>query len=408
MLRISLVASRRLAPLLLWAAISSQAADLSRLDDDTRISIEMACGRAKMNGPAPYRACIQEQLASIDGGEPMTDLSRLDDDTRISIEMACGRAKMNGPAPYRACIQEQLASIDGGEPMTELSRLDDDTRISIEMACGRAKMNGPAPYRACIQEQLASIDEARSPKDARIESLPVIVTPRPGSKPKPWPPTAAPSKQNAPQLTHAELMPWPGIKPPMPSEVNRSAMSPSTIFKRLTQSVYVVVASSDETFEDSDEATQGSAVAISPGHLLTNCHVVRDLASVYVIKGELVMPAHVSNAHLSSDRCLLELDDREGLVPVRGVREFSTLAVGEKVFAIGSPRGLENTLSEGLISGLREDHDIRFIQTSASISPGSSGGGLFDESGNLLGITTFLLQESQNLNFAISAEDYWK
>lgn len=69
------------------------------------------------------------------------------------------------------------------------------------------------------------------------------------------------------------------------------------------------------------------------------------------------------------------------------------------------PRGLELTLSDGLISGLRNgaDGSIDRIQTTAPISPGSSGGGLFDQEGRLVGITTFQLKEGQNLNFALLA-----
>jgi len=69
---------------------------------------------------------------------------------------------------------------------------------------------------------------------------------------------------------------------------------------------------------------------------------------------------------------------------------------------------LEHTLGDGLISGLRSTKLGRYVQTSTPISPGSSGGGLFDEAGNLLGITTFMLKESQALNFAIAAEDFWQ
>jgi hypothetical protein len=50
---------------------------------------------------------------------------------------------------------------------------------------------------------------------------------------------------------------------------------------------------------------------------------------------------------------------------------------------------------------------VRYVQTSAPISPGSSGGGLFDERGNLLGITSFKIDDAENLNFAIAAEDFW-
>ncbi len=82
--------------------------------------------------------------------------------------------------------------------------------------------------------------------------------------------------------------------------------------------------------------------------------------------------------------------------------------MGERVYTIGAPIGLELTLGEGIISGLRSHKDRRLVQTSAPISGGSSGGGLFDAYGNLVGITTFLLREAQNLNFAIAAEDFTK
>jgi S1-C subfamily serine protease len=81
--------------------------------------------------------------------------------------------------------------------------------------------------------------------------------------------------------------------------------------------------------------------------------------------------------------------------------------VGERAYSVGTPSGLEQTLGEGLISGLREDKGIKLVQTSAPISPGSSGGGLFDASGNLIGITTFMLRETQSLNFAIAAQEFW-
>jgi hypothetical protein len=78
--------------------------------------------------------------------------------------------------------------------------------------------------------------------------------------------------------------------------------------------------------------------------------------------------------------------------------------VGERVYAIGAPEGLELTLSEGLVSGLRSRGNFRVIQTTAPVSHGSSGGGLFDSQGKLVGITTFSFHEGQNLNFAIPTE----
>jgi len=82
----------------------------------------------------------------------------------------------------------------------------------------------------------------------------------------------------------------------------------------------------------------------------------------------------------------------------------SGLATGERVYAIGAPQGFELTFSEGVISALRDTEGVRMIQTSAPISPGSSGGGLFDATGNLVGVTSFQATEGQNLNFALPSE----
>jgi len=83
----------------------------------------------------------------------------------------------------------------------------------------------------------------------------------------------------------------------------------------------------------------------------------------------------------------------------------SSLRVGMRVYAVGAPRRLEQTISDGLLSALRRGDagELQLVQTSAPISPGSSGGGLFDAHGRLIGITTSGLKESQNLNFAMPA-----
>jgi hypothetical protein len=77
--------------------------------------------------------------------------------------------------------------------------------------------------------------------------------------------------------------------------------------------------------------------------------------------------------------------------------------IGERVYAIGNPRGLEQTITEGIVSGNRELDGTSWIQHSAPISQGSSGGALISSRGELLGINAFLLKESQNLNFAVPA-----
>ena len=79
------------------------------------------------------------------------------------------------------------------------------------------------------------------------------------------------------------------------------------------------------------------------------------------------------------------------------------LKVGEPVYAVGAPQGLELSLSEGIVSQLRGGPPP-LIQTTVAISQGSSGGGLFNAEGELVGITTFYLKDGQSLNFALPVE----
>lgn len=172
-------------------------------------------------------------------------------------------------------------------------------------------------------------------------------------------------------------------------------LRPQDIFERVRNAVYVV---------QPDENTLGSAVAISAMELLTNCHVVRDARAVSILHDNRIIPAEIVSRNADADRCVLRTS--EPLPSWVNVRPLSDVKVGEHVYTVGAPRGLELTLAEGLVSSKRTIGLNRLIQTSAPISPGSSGGGLFDAWGNLIGITQFLLRDSQNLNFAIAAEDF--
>ncbi|MEN8264054.1 MAG: trypsin-like peptidase domain-containing protein [Nitrospirota bacterium] len=76
--------------------------------------------------------------------------------------------------------------------------------------------------------------------------------------------------------------------------------------------------------------------------------------------------------------------------------------VGEKIYVISSPKGLENTISDGLLSEIRRIKDKRkILQITAPISSGSSGSPIFNGKGEVIGVATFLIKEAQNLNFAL-------
>ena len=181
------------------------------------------------------------------------------------------------------------------------------------------------------------------------------------------------------------------------------------VYARVNGSVWVVVAGSGRTRsgEAGGDVSLGSAVAVDDTHLLTNCHIVEGHPALDLVQGGDTRRARVVATDAEADRCVLAVAEG-GLQPVPGVRPFNDLAVGEAVYTVGTPSGLERTLGEGIISGLREIRGERYVQTTAQISRGSSGGGLFDAHGNLIGITTGYLKSGQSLNFAIAAEDYWR
>jgi hypothetical protein len=94
---------------------------------------------------------------------------------------------------------------------------------------------------------------------------------------------------------------------------------------------------------------------------------------------------------------------REGALHKSASPRIATdISVGDTVYAVGAPKGLGWTITSGIISAIRGDQDPKLVQTNASISSGSSGGGLFNEMGELVGMTSFYLKEAQNVNFAVA------
>ncbi len=198
--------------------------------------------------------------------------------------------------------------------------------------------------------------------------------------------------------------------PPMPAEVAEPAeLARTALFRADAPSVYAVLGVNPQGLDGSGFTVVGSAVAVSEEYALTNCHVLAAAGeSAWIGTDDPARPASTSvvASDVVADRCVLRVSGLT-LAPVPGVRRFDTLEVGETVYAIGNPRRLQRSLSDGLVSGVRVINRQSYVQTTAPISPGSSGGGLFDARGNLLGITSMSLRGAQAINFAIPAEAYW-
>jgi hypothetical protein len=176
------------------------------------------------------------------------------------------------------------------------------------------------------------------------------------------------------------------------------AKTASEVFDAVSSSVVVV-----RTFDATGKNRGfGSGVALASDLIATNCHVIKGAASIEVAhqgKGQL---ATVRHSDWDRDVCTLAVSGINA--PAVVVGHTSSLKVGTRVYAIGAPQGLELTLSEGIISSLHPVEGGQYLQISAPISPGSSGGGLFDEEGRLIGLPTFYLSEGQQLNFAVPVE----
>lgn len=183
--------------------------------------------------------------------------------------------------------------------------------------------------------------------------------------------------------------------------VGAHALTPAEVFERTSPSIWRVA-----TYDVDDlPLAQGSAVVIGPEMAVTNCHVLRRAKRVALRRDKQSVPAKLVQWDVQRDVCGLEV--KTLAAPAVGLGDSSQVQVGQNAFAIGNPKGLELTMSAGLVSSLRKNDrgQLVLIQTTAAISGGSSGGGLFDDQARLIGLTTIgSIGDAQNLNFAVPVE----
>lgn len=178
------------------------------------------------------------------------------------------------------------------------------------------------------------------------------------------------------------------------------ALDSAQLYERESPSIWVVTVFDAQ----GGRIGLGSSVVIGPEELVTNCHVLRNGKSIGIRRENTAHSARLVHADVERDLCILHA--RGLAAPAVKIAPLASLKVGQKVYAIGAPRGYELTLSDGLLSSLNRDAADRVVrlQTTAPISPGSSGGGLFNTDGQLIGITYLMRADAQNLNFAVPAQ----
>ncbi len=155
------------------------------------------------------------------------------------------------------------------------------------------------------------------------------------------------------------------------------------------------------TFYLEEKASLGSGVIVNTdGYIITNFHVVESLQNMFdtvvTLKDGRSSPAKVVAFDESNDLAILHIN-MDNLTPIP-VGPDNNLNVGDLVFAIGYPRNIGQSVSQGIISALSNsqtgDPGSRLIQTDAAINPGNSGGALIDRDGNMIGINSSIFSES--------------
>lgn len=150
------------------------------------------------------------------------------------------------------------------------------------------------------------------------------------------------------------------------------------------------------------EIAQGSGFIVDgSGLLVTNLHVVEgaDAISVQFASGEVYDNIYFVSSDRRKDIAILK-------VPATGLSflrfgDDQAISVGDRIYVMGNPLGLEGTFSDGLVSAKRIDDGVAYLQISAPVSSGSSGGPVLNSRGEAIGIATAVMRDGQNLNMAV-------
>ncbi len=146
----------------------------------------------------------------------------------------------------------------------------------------------------------------------------------------------------------------------------------------------------------------GSGFVIHDGHIATNHHVVDNMwiGSAKLVGTEEIYPVEAI-LDIDKERDLAVIKVAGIDAPALPLGDSDTVQIDDKVYVAGNPRGLEVLFSDGIISAIRGDSTDKFFQMTAPISQGSSGGPVFNEKGEVIGVSFVNLRDGQNLNFAI-------
>ena len=180
--------------------------------------------------------------------------------------------------------------------------------------------------------------------------------------------------------------------PPVPSPPR--SLSPQEIYQNENAGMILI-----ETYDDEGrKRSLGSGFVVSPdGTAITNYHVIRGASRATVKLSDGTVGSVDSVAAYDPNRDLAAIRVTPSPTKVLELGDSDKVRVGDRIVAIGSPLGLQNTMSVGIVSALRNG----VIQMSDPISPGSSGGAIFDDHGKVIAVAVAQIVAGQNLNFAV-------
>jgi len=193
------------------------------------------------------------------------------------------------------------------------------------------------------------------------------------------------------------------VGPPLKAQPPRHLDIPA-ISREANGSIVSIVMSD----KDGHPIAQGSGFVISKdGQVVTNYHVIKNGRSAVIKFPDGTFSAADGVLESDKDRDVAIIQAHGNGFRALTLGDSDQLKVGEEVVAIGNPLSLESTVSNGIVSAIRtvEDEGRKLVQITAPISPGSSGGPLFNMAGKVVGITTSHMKGGENLNFAIPIND---
>jgi serine protease Do len=260
----------------------------------------------------------------------------------------------------------------------------------------------------CLISQ-QSLTQAQAPKPGSTPAAKVTEEKTAQDKPQPKPDESAPATAALMQLNNA-------------LEGLAAKVSPAVVQILVTGYGPIHQENRTQTALIVRQHAVGSGVIIdSAGYIMTNAHVVEGAQRIRValplpidsgravpVGKRRIVEARLIGVHKDTDLALLKIDEKD--LPTLPLLSQPRPRVGQLVFAIGSPEGLQNSVTMGVVSAVARQPDpekaLTYIQTDAPINPGNSGGPLVDMNGSVVGINTFILSTgggSEGLGFAIPA-----